>query len=175
MIRRIIAIPLIVWALGFLLFATTLPQPLALSETDAIVVPTGSGGRIQRGLEMLQQGAAEQMLVTGVDVAVQPGEFQAEYTVPDRLMDCCVALGFSALDTRGNARETAEWMQSQDYTSLRLVTADWHMRRAAVELEDQLPENIRIVRDAVRSEASLYTLFLEYHKFIAVWLLKALG
>ncbi|MDE1468469.1 YdcF family protein [Aurantiacibacter sp. D1-12] len=175
MIRRIIAIPLIVWALGFVLFAITLPQPLALSETDAIVVPTGSGGRIERGLDMLQQGAAEQMLVTGVDVVVQPGEFQAEYNVPDRQMECCVELGFSALDTRGNARETAEWMETQRYTSLRLVTADWHMRRAAVELESQLPDNIRVVRDAVRSEASLMTLFVEYHKFIAAWLLKALG
>lgn len=175
MIRRIVAIPLIIWALGFVLFATTLPQPLPLSQTDAIVVPTGSGGRIQRGLELLQQGAAEQMLVTGVDVAVQPGEFQAEFEVPDRQMECCVELGFSALDTRGNARETAQWMEQQSYTSLRLVTADWHMRRAAVELEDQLPGNITIVRDAVRSEASLSTLFVEYHKFVAAWLLKNLG
>ncbi len=175
MIRRIIAVPLIIWALGFVLFATTLPQPVPLSQTDAIVVPTGSGGRIERGLDMLQQGAAEQMLVTGVDVAVQPGEFQSEYNVPARQMECCVELGFSALDTRGNARETAEWMEAQGYTSLRLVTADWHMRRAAVELEDQLPVNIAIIRDAVRSEASLYTLFVEYHKFMAAWLLQALG
>lgn len=175
MIRRIIAIPLIVWALGFVLFAAALPQPLALSQTDAIVVPTGSGGRIQRGLEMLQQGAAEQMLVTGVDPSVQPGEFQVEYDVPDRLMDCCLTLGFSALDTRGNARETAEWMEVNEYNSLRLVTADWHMRRAAAELADQLPDTITIERDAVRSEVSFSTLFVEYHKFIAVWLLKTLG
>lgn len=175
MIRRVIAIPLILWALGFIIFAAALPQPLPVAQTDAIVVPTGSGGRIQRGLELLQLGAAEQMLVTGVDPAVQPGEFQAEYNVPDRLMDCCITLGFSALDTRGNARETAEWMEERDYTSLRLVTANWHMRRAAAELADQLPDNITIERDAVRTEVSFSTLFVEYHKFIAVWLLKTLG
>ncbi len=175
MIRRIVAIALALWALGFVVFAAALPQPQQPSETDAIVVPTGSGGRIQRGLEMLQLGAAEQMLVTGVDPAVQPGEFQAEYDVPERLMDCCITLGFSALDTRGNARETAEWMAERSYTSLRLVTADWHMRRAAAELADQLPDNTRIERDAVRSEVSLSTLFVEYHKFIAVWLLKTLS
>lgn len=175
MLRRVIAIPLILWALGFVLFAFSLPQPAPQAETDAIVVPTGSGGRIQRGLEVLQTGAAEQMLVTGVDPAVQPGEFQAEYAVPDRLMDCCVTLGFSALDTRGNARETAQWMQDRSYTSLRLVTADWHMRRAAAELADQLPGDVAILRDAVRSEVNLSTLFVEYHKFMAVWVLKALG
>ena len=138
-------------------------------------MPTGSGGRIQRGLEVLQLGAAEKLLVTGVDPAVQPDEFEAEYEVPVRIMDCCVTLGFSALDTRGNARETAQWMEEREYTSLRLVTADWHMRRAEAELADQLPDNITILRDAVRSEVSLSTLFVEYHKFLAVTALKALG
>lgn len=174
-LRRILAMPLVLWALGFVWFAITLPQPAPRSQTDAIVVPTGSGGRIQRGLEMLQLGAAQQMLVTGVDASVQPGEFVAQFDVPQRVMDCCITLGFSALDTRGNARETAEWLEERGYHSLRLVTADWHMRRAAMELEDQLPDNITVVRDAVRSEASLGTLFAEYHKLIAVWLLQVLG
>lgn len=173
-VRRILAVILVVWALGFIWFAVALPQPAAQSRTDAIVVPTGSGGRIERGLDMLQSGAAEQMLVTGVDASVQPGEFVVLFDVPQRVMDCCVTLGFSALDTRGNARETAEWLDERDYTSLRLVTADWHMRRAALELQDQLPEGIEVLRDAVRSEPSLWTLFLEYHKFIAVWTLQAL-
>ncbi|KLI64943.1 YdcF family protein [Aurantiacibacter marinus] len=175
MLRTLIAIPFIAWALGFFWFAIALPQPAEPSETDAIVVPTGSGGRIQRGLEVLQLGAAEQMLVTGVDPSVLPGEFQVEFNVPDRLMNCCVTLGFSALDTRGNARETAAWMEERRYNSLRLVTADWHMRRAAAELADQLPEGVSIERDAVRSEVSLSTLFVEYHKFIVVWTLQALG
>lgn len=173
--RRILALPLIAWALGFIWFAVALPQPAPQSRTDAIVVPTGSGGRIERGLEMLQAGAARQMLVTGVDASVRPGEFVAEYAVPQRVMDCCVTLGFSALDTRGNARETAQWLDERDYTSLRLVTADWHMRRAAAELQDQLPDNISVLRDAVRSQPSLGTLFVEYHKLIAVKTLQALG
>ena len=88
MLRRVLAVPLILWALGFIWFAVFLPQPAPQSRTDAIVVPTGSGGRIQRGLEMLQLGAAEQMLVTGVDISVQPGEFQVQFEVPQRVMDC---------------------------------------------------------------------------------------
>ncbi|MCB2067392.1 MAG: YdcF family protein [Erythrobacter sp.] len=175
MLRRIVAAPLILWVLGFVWFAVALPQPAPISETDAVVVPTGSGGRIQRGLEVLKQGAARQMLVTGVDTTVQPGEFQAEFDVPQATMDCCVTLGFAALDTRGNARETAQWLAQRDYTSLRLVTADWHMRRAALELEDQLPDNVTILRDAVHSEPSFGTLFKEYHKLIAVWTLQLLG
>ena len=175
MIRRLIALALMAWALGFVAFAAALPQPNEGGRTDAIVVPTGSGGRIERGLFMLEARAARQMLVTGVDPAVKPGEFVAEYNVPGPVMECCVTLGFSALNTRGNARETARWMEERGFTSLRLVTADWHMRRAALELASQLPEDITITRDAVRSDVSLWTLFLEYHKFIAAWLLQALA
>jgi uncharacterized SAM-binding protein YcdF (DUF218 family) len=166
-IGRIAALPIIAWALGFLWFATALPQPAGAERTDAIVVATGSGGRIQRGVAMLRQGAAPRMLVTGVFRSVRPGEFAAEYGVAPRLMECCVTLGFAALDTRGNARETANWVAENEVRSVRLVTSDWHMRRAARELEDKLPPGTEIVRDAVRSQPSLWILFLEYHKLLA--------
>lgn len=172
MIRKVLAVAVLVWALGFVVFATSLPQPADHQQTDAIVVPTGSGGRITRGLELLRMGAAEKMLVTGVDADVRPGEFAAQFDVEDRLMDCCVTLGFSALDTRGNARETAAWMEEQRYNSMRLVTADWHMRRTALELSDRLPGNVTVLRDAVRSEPSFWMLFLEYHKFMAACLVQ---
>ncbi len=173
--RRILGLILIVWALGFVWFAAALPQPAGQVQTDAIVVPTGSGGRIDRGLEMLSLGSAQEILVTGVDPQVRPGEFQAEYDVTDATMECCVTLGFSALDTRGNARETSEWIAEREYNSLRLVTADWHMRRAALELRGQLPQRIDVIEDAVRSEVSLWTLFLEYHKFVIVWMVQVIA
>jgi uncharacterized SAM-binding protein YcdF (DUF218 family) len=84
-------------------------------------------------------------------------------------MACCVVLGFAALDTRGNALETATWIDSGHFHSLRLVTSDWHMRRSAGELEEVLPE-VRLVEDAVPSRPSLKTLFVEYHKLLASWL-----
>jgi uncharacterized SAM-binding protein YcdF (DUF218 family) len=85
-------------------------------------------------------------------------------------MACCVALGFAALDTRGNALETANWIASGHYRSLRLVTSDWHMRRSAGEIDEVLPANVRVVEDAVPARPSLWTLFLEYHKLLASWL-----
>ncbi len=174
MIRRALSLALVVWALGFLWFAIVLPRPAGAQKTEAIVVPTGSGGRIPRGLALLGDGAARRMLVTGVDVDVKPREFAVEYEVPPRLMACCVTLGFAALDTRGNARETAVWMAEHDVRSIRLVTADWHMRRAARELEVILPEGTTVLRDAVRTEPSLWILLLEYHKLIATWVARAI-
>lgn len=175
MTRRVLSLFALVWALGFVWFAMALPDALdgpELTRTHAIVVPTGSGGRIPRGLEMLRLGAADKMLVTGVDTDVRPSEFLAEYDVEAELLECCITLGFSALDTRGNARETADWMEEQGFHSLRLVTADWHMRRTAVELADRLPDGIVVVQDAVQTQPSLTILFTEYHKLLAAWLLS---
>lgn len=165
--RRLVAGILALWAIGFAWFAGIPPQPALPSKTDAIIVPTGAGGRIQRGLELLQNGQAEAMLVTGVDPEVKPAEFAAQFEVPAGLMDCCVALGFEAVDTRGNASEAAQWVAVNDYKSLRLVTTDWHMRRAAYELSASLPDGVMVIRDAVPSEPSFGGLFLEYHKLLA--------
>jgi uncharacterized SAM-binding protein YcdF (DUF218 family) len=172
MIKRLLALLLIVWALGFVWFAVALPQPAGNQRTDAIVVPTGAEGRIPHGLALLRNGSAAKMLVTGVDIDVRPAEFMAEYDVDRRLMDCCITLGFSALDTRGNARETAEWMAQNRFTSLRLVTSGWHMRRTAVELGSRLPASITVLPDAVPTQPSFFTLVQEYHKLLAAWLLS---
>ncbi|KRA80617.1 YdcF family protein [Altererythrobacter sp. Root672] len=174
MIRRFLSSLFVLWVLGFLWFAVALPQPAGKQKTDAIVVPTGAGGRIPRGLALLRSGEAPKMLVTGVYSDVKPREFEVEYGVSPELMDCCVTLGFAALDTRGNARETAEWIAEQKVRSLRLVTSDWHMRRASLELQSALPDGIEILRDAVPSKPSLSMLFLEYHKFLAAWVVQAL-
>jgi hypothetical protein len=107
------------------------------------------------------------MLVSGVDREVRPGEFQAEYRVPPALMACCVTLGFQSVDTRSNAREAAEWVAQNKVRSVRLVTTDWHMRRAAMELGALLPEHVALIRDAVPSQPSLRILFLEYNKLLA--------
>lgn len=165
--RRVLAVIVILWALGFAWFASTLPQPVEGDHTDAIVVPTGGNGRIQRGLELLAEHKADAMLVTGVDPEVKPGEFAAEFEVPEATMECCIVLDFEAVDTRSNASETAIWVEENGYSSLRLVTTDWHMRRAANELAASLPPDVSVMRDAVASHPSFSVLFLEYHKLLA--------
>ena len=47
------------------------------------------------------------------------------------------------------------------------------MRRAALELDSALPDGERVVRDAVRTQPSLWILFLEYHKLLATWFVRA--
>ena len=171
MIIRFVAAVMLFWMLGFLWFAGDLPAPVGVDvKTDVIVVPTGGGGRIERGLAVLRAGSAKKLFGSGVDREVKPREFAAGYKVRQAEMGCCVVLGFDALDTRGNALETASWIQGGGYRSLRLVTSDWHMRRSAGELGEVLPPNVRVVEDAVPTRPSLGMLFLEYNKLLASWL-----
>ncbi len=175
MIRHGLSAFFLVWVLGFLWFAVSLPQPSGDQATDAVIVPTGGAGRIAQGLQVLDDGLAERMLVSGVDREVRPEEFAAEFEVDEARMACCVTLGFSAVDTRSNAAEIAQWVEDNEVNSLRLVTTDWHMRRAANELGRTLPEDVTVVRDAVPSEPSMASLFLEYHKLLASWVAGLFG
>jgi uncharacterized SAM-binding protein YcdF (DUF218 family) len=168
MIRRIVSLLVLLWLAGFVWFAIWLPQPADVSvRSDAVVVLTGGAGRIGRGVEVLQRGWAKKMLVSGVDREVRRREFEAEHRVPPALMTCCVTLGFQSVDTRSNASETSQWITANRMRSVRLVTTDWHMRRAAWELEASLPEGVSLIRDAVPSQPSFRVLFLEYHKLLA--------
>lgn len=174
-IRYILASFVVIWALGFLWFVVALPQPADDATTDAVIVPTGGAGRIAQGLAVIDAGLAARILVTGVDPEVTVNEFADQFEVDLATMDCCVTLGFAAVDTRSNAVETAEWVEANDVQSLRIVTTDWHMRRAAGELDRALPESVTVVRDAVPSEPGLSSLFLEYHKLIASLIAGILG
>ena len=53
--------------------------------------------------------------------------------------DCCVDLGYAALDTIGNADETRAWAEARNYESLIVVTASYHMPRSLAELARVLP------------------------------------
>ena len=167
MLRRILSLFLLAWLFGFAWFAIALPSARSGGKTDAVVVFTGGQGRIGRGLESLRKGWSPKLLVSGVDKEVRPVEFQAEYEVPAKLMKCCVDLDFASVDTRTNAKEASDWLAKNDFKTVRLVTTDWHMRRAAFELDRTKPEGVTVIRDAVPSEPSLRILFLEYHKLLA--------
>src|SRR6218665_653153 len=167
MFRRIASLILLVWLLGFLWFAIALPRPRDGGRTDAVIVLTGGPGRVARGLEVLDKGWAGRLLVSGVDREVKPREFEAEYKVAPKTMRCCVTLGFESVDTRSNAREAADWIARNRFRSVRLVTTDWHMRRAELEMEQSLPAEITVIRDAVPSQPSFRILFLEYNKLVA--------
>jgi uncharacterized SAM-binding protein YcdF (DUF218 family) len=165
MIRRILSFILLTWVLGFAWFALLLPQPAAMTKTDAVVVLTGGPGRIDRGLEILKAGKSKRMLISGVGRDVKPPELAAQYPGSAKYFDCCIDLGFQSVDTRSNALETARWAAKNKVRTLRLVTHDWHIRRARFELDRALPNDVIVTNDAVSTQPSLRALFKEYNKY----------
>ncbi len=164
MIRRLISTLLLLCALGFVAFAVSLPGPAGYETTDGIVVLTGGSWRVQRGLQILASGKARRMLISGVDRRVRLADLAEVYAIPPALLGQ-VDLGRFAVDTRSNAQETAAWIGAHNYRSIRLVTTDWHMRRARYELR-QVLSGVHVVRDAVPSEPGLSTLLREYNKYL---------
>lgn len=174
MISRALALLLLLWVLGFAAFAIFLPKPASAEATDAIAVVTGGPGRIARGLQLLEAHRAARMLISGVDRRVKPHEVAIEFRAPPGLVECCVDLGHESVDTRTNAAEIAAWTRAHNYRSLRLVTTDWHMRRARFELSREL-SGTRIVADAVASAPDLSVLLKEYNKYLLRRLAAPLG
>ena len=174
MIARFLAFVALAWALGFVAFMLLLPAPLDGHPTDAIVVPTGAAGRIDRGIDLIEAHEAKRLLITGVAPTVRPIDLALEYHAPPALFACCIDLGREAVDTRSNAEETAQWVRAHHYHSVRLVTSDWHMARARMELGAALDKDVVIVRDGVKGEPNLKLLLAEYNKLllrrVALWL-----
>jgi uncharacterized SAM-binding protein YcdF (DUF218 family) len=175
MIARFLAFLLLLYALGFVLFAFTLgtPAPPSARSTDAVVVLTGGAGRIEHAIEVLVAGKAKRLLVAGADPSVTKADIARRIGKHDKLIRCCVDLGSESVDTRSNAEEAQRWLQQRNFRSLRLITSDWHMRRARYEFSKLLGPRYRVQQDAVRSEPGLLTLFGEYNKYVlrrlAVW------
>lgn len=164
---RIMAAVALAWVGGLMWFALAVPARAPVTErTDGIVVLTGGGGRIERGLALLEAGAARRMLVSGVDTEVRRVELAARFPGHTRLFACCIDLGREAIDTRSNAEETARWVAANEVRSLRLVTSSYHLRRARLEVTAELPTGVRLVPDAVPAELRPAALIDEYSKYL---------
>ncbi len=128
------ALVLLLW------FGFTMPEAPAdtTTRTDAIVVLTGGDKRIEEAYALLQKDLARRMYVTGVDTT-KPVLLKRLGDPPAELA-ARIELGPRAANTRGNARETAAWFNSQGLRSMRLVTANYHMRRSLLWFRRDMPD-----------------------------------
>lgn len=171
-----------IWGAGLLAFADRIVRLTPAEDptaADGIVALTGGSDlRLEAASGLLEDGKGRRLLVSGVNRRATRQDLLGVTGAAKPVFDCCVDLGFTAADTVGNARETAEWARSLGYRSLILVTADYHMPRAMLELKAALPE-ARIaaypvataVLDARHWQASgeaARRMVLEYCKYLAI-------
>ena len=162
---RLLALLLALYGIGFAVFALTLPKAAGDEQTDAIVVLTGSPGRLERGFALLDQGRARALLISGVPADARPQDYAARYGVDVALFPSKIALGQDSVDTRTNAEEVARWLQRRRYRSIRLVTSDLHMHRAYYEIGRRVGD-VPIVTDAVATNPGVVQIYGEYNKYL---------
>ena len=168
MIWRLGSALLLAYALGFVLFAITLggPSPADSPLTEAGIVLTGGDGRIEHGIAALKSGKVKRLLVAGADPSVAKRDIAGRVPGSGRWVRCCLDLGSESVDTRSNAAEAERWLEAKRYRSYRLITSDWHMRRARFAFEREMGDSRTMVVDAVRTEPRLMTIFKEYNKYL---------
>lgn len=129
-------------AVGFVGFAQTVTRkpPPTDPRAEGIVVLTGGTARIDGALQLLAEGRADRLLISGVNPTVTRGALAG--TVDGnlrRVLDCCVDVD-NARDTIENASETSRWAASRNIKSLIVVTSDYHMPRTLAELGEAMPD-----------------------------------
>lgn len=157
-------------------------------NADGIVALTGGPFRINDALDLLAAGRGKRLLISGVNPATRRGEISRLMPEHERWFSCCVDIDHSAT-TIGNAVETRRWVKARGFQSLIVVTANFHIPRALVELGHELPDvslvPYGVVSDKMRVEAwwenpeTARLLLLEYLKYIVArarpWLPSSLA
>jgi uncharacterized SAM-binding protein YcdF (DUF218 family) len=170
------------WAGGLVVFAERVAHSTPAADppaADGIVALTGGSSlRIAAAVGLLEQGLAERLLISGVNPETTRAELRQTVGGARRAFDCCVDLGFQAENTVGNAKETAAWAAYHRYRSLIVVTADYHMPRALLELRAAMPgAELRAYPVATqsldarrwwRSQSAARRMTVEYCKYLAV-------
>jgi len=166
-------------AVGFIAFLSQLrgSEVKPARKADGIVVLTGGSSRVSDAMELLAAGYGQRLLISGVHPTNDVHDISR--TLPDshKLLNCCVDLDRSAINTRSNAAETRRWARERGFTSLIVVTSNYHMPRAIVELSHAMPDvtliPFAVVGDKWRDEpwwtsgATLRLLLSEYAKYVA--------
>ena len=178
-----ILVAALIWTVGLLSFTARIETSTPVAEparADGIVALTGAGSneRLAAAVNLLEDGKAQRMLVSGVNPEASREDIRTVSKAVRRLYDCCVDLDFTAADTVGNARETADWARNLRYKSLIVVTADYHMPRAMLELRATMPDvdlrpypvATRIVNAKRwwRTSGGARLMVVEYSKYLAI-------
>ena len=173
---------LFIWVAGLTAFADRVDRyaPVTTAPAaEAIVVLTGASNvRIETAMRLLEARKGARMLVSGVNREATREDIRGVTRGYGELYDCCVDLDYEAETTLGNAQHTADWARARGYESLVLVTSDFHMPRALLELKAALPGVVlrpyAIETDTVdaarwwRTSESARRMTLEYSKYLVV-------
>ncbi len=167
------------YLLGFGWFAShvsRLTTPADPEPADAIIVLTGGQSRLDAAIGLLESGKGARLLISGVHPTASRKQLQRATKGDTQLFSCCIDIDRAALDTIGNAEESAKWVQTHGYSRIILVTNNYHMPRSLLEM-GRLLQGARLVPYPVVNSnldnggwlikpGAFRVLFTEYNKYL---------
>ena len=140
LIFDLVMLAVVMLVIGFFIFTGSIERSQLEPRTaDGIAVLTGGAARIDKAMKLLTQQKAKRLLITGVNRTTSTEELKQLASQGDQLFYCCVDIDKEARNTIDNATETSQWVARNHYTSVIVVTSNYHMPRALAELGHVLP------------------------------------
>lgn len=175
----VLALGFLIAAVGFIGFLSQLRGAEIKPErqADGIVVFTGGSSRVSDAVELLAGGYGKRLLISGVHPTNDANDISRSLPEAKSFITCCVDLDYSAINTRSNAAQTRRWAHARGFKSLIVVTSNYHMPRAIVELSHAMPDldliPYAVVGERWRDEPwwtsgpTVRLLLSEYAKYVA--------
>ncbi|WP_226580658.1 YdcF family protein [Halobacillus litoralis] len=143
-----------------------------LPSSDAIIVLSGGENRLEHGVELYKDGAADTLILTNALEEGTTEEDAVSMGIPER----AIIEETKADSTYENATLSKEIMDRENLTSAIVVTSDYHSRRTKMTFEDIYDKDYSLsysfsassfnVEDGL-TEKEKKTTFSEYTKLIA--------
>ena len=116
-------------------------KELLSTKSSLIVVLTGGKGRIEKGIELLNEGNGKFLLISGV---FQKEKIQNKYLFKDNinLKECCIFFEEKAKNTFQNASEVSNWLKERrvEIDSIQLITSYYHIPRSLIIFKKFFPD-----------------------------------
>jgi len=177
------------WCGGFIWFVYDMPSKPVCPDctTDAIVVLTGGNNRIATALDLLSQKLSNHLLISGVNPGTSFKSIKDSSGFLGHIPTSQITLDERSRSTNENALYTSKWVRANDYKSIRLVTANYHIRRSLLEFQQLMPD-VNIFPHPITTQETMYPLWCkdyrifciflyEYHKYLGAllkWKVKSL-
>ena len=114
-------------------------ENIKYNPKSVIIVLTGGKGRFEKGLSILKDNISEKLFVSGVFPGVDLKKKYISNTYESELFDCCIYYGNKAINTKENAAEVKEWIESNDIDTILLVSSYYHLPRSKIIFENEMP------------------------------------
>lgn len=127
-----------------------------LLPVDAIVAISGDQGfRYEKALELYEEGWSDVLIFSGA--AFDPGspsnaQVMKRQAIAQGVLPKNIFIEEISRDTEENAAEVAKIVRTEGIRSIILVTSPYHQRRAHLEFDRALPENVVVLNYSARDD-----------------------